>query len=166
MGGKHFTWDNVDTHWVWPIIHAAEARMERLATQHRDADGPLLDVLSQAARELLLLQSSDWPFMITAGHAAEYAMERLREHSERFDRLATIAEGGPSMANDEAARRMAADLWERDKVFADVDYRDWAPRAMPTPAPLRPPTMSSETSGSGYSSGAASAEPEWMPSGS
>ena len=83
-------------------------------------------MLSQAARELLLLQSSDWPFLITTGQAAEYASERFREHAERFDRLATLAERGPL---DEAARRLAADLWERDKVFADVDYRDWRPRA-------------------------------------
>src|SRR5690606_15627067 len=94
MGGKHFTWDNVDTYWMWPIIHAAEARMERLAATHQHADGPLLDVLSQAARELLLLQSSDWPFLITTGQEAKFAIERFREHAERFDRLAAIAESG------------------------------------------------------------------------
>ena len=85
----------------------------------------MYEVLSQAARELLLLQSSDWPFLITTGQAAEYARERFREHAERFDRLATLAESGPL---DESARRLAAELWERDKVFADVDYRDWRPR--------------------------------------
>jgi 1,4-alpha-glucan branching enzyme len=164
MGGKHFTWDNVDTHWMWPIIHAAEARMEALVTQHQRAEGPLLDVLSQAARELLLLQSSDWPFQITAGHGAEYAVERFREHADRFDRLASIAESG---VVDEDARRLVADLWERDKVFADVDYRDWAPRGgVSATGPARPRPTSSETSGSGYSSGAPSAAPDWAASGS
>jgi 1,4-alpha-glucan branching enzyme len=160
MGGKHFTWDNVDTHWMWPIIHAAEARMEALARRYQRAEGPLLDVLSQAARELLLLQSSDWPFLITAGQGAEYAVERFREHAERFERLASIAESG---VVNEDARRLVADLWERDKVFADVDYRDWAPRAgvrAAVPPQLRP--VSPETSGSGYGSGA----PDWAASGS
>src|SRR3954453_16108052 len=164
MGGKHFTWDNVDTHWMWPVLHAAEARMERLAANHRRAEGPLLDVLSQAARELLLLQSSDWPFMVTTGQAPEYAMERLREHAERFDRLAPAAGSGTI---DEGARRLAGELWERDKVFADVDYRDWAARpGVSATGPVRLRTSSSEASGSGSSSGAPSGEPEWTVSGS
>jgi 1,4-alpha-glucan branching enzyme len=166
MGGKHFTWDNVDTYWMWPIVHAAEARMERLAADHRRAEGPMHDVLSQAARELLLLQSSDWPFLITTGQAAEYAIERFREHAERFDRLATVAERGPL---DERARRLAADLWERDKVFADVDYRDWAPRAgVSATGPARPAMTNPETNGSGTSGSGAAPDPmpEWMPSGS
>ena len=164
MGGRHFTWDNVDTHWMWPIIHSAEARMEALATQHRRAEGPLLDVLSQAARELLLLQSSDWPFQVTAGQGAEYAIERFRQHADRFDQLASIAERGVA---DDASRRLAADLWERDKVFADVDYRDWSPRSgASATGPARPPLGTAETSGSGFASGAPSAEPRWTASGS
>ena len=140
--------------------------MERLASDHRRAEGVLYEVLSQAARELLLLQSSDWPFLITTGQAAEFARERFREHAERFDRLATLAESGPL---DEGARRLAADLWERDKVFADVDYRDWRPRAgVSATGPTQPPATSPETSGSGMNgSGSLPAPmPEWMPSGS
>ena len=166
MGGKHFTWDNVDTHWMWPIVQAAEARMERLASDHRRAEGILFEVLSQAARELLLLQASDWPFLITAGQAAEFARERFREHAERFDRLATLAERGPL---DESAHRLAAELWERDKVFADVDYRDWRPRAGVTATgPTRAAIISSETSGSGMNGSGSMPNPmpEWMPSGS
>jgi 1,4-alpha-glucan branching enzyme len=125
MGGGHFTWDNVDTHWMWPIIHDAEARMERLAARYPYAEGPLVYVLSQAARELLLLESSDWPFLITTGQAGEYAIQRFREHVERFDLLAGIAEAGTA---DEAASRLAGEIWERDKLFPDIDYRDWSPR--------------------------------------
>lgn len=125
MGGGHFTWDNVDTHWMWPVIHEAEARMEALVVRHPNAYGALHDILSQAARELLLLQASDWPFLITTGVAGEYAIHRFREHAERFDRLATIAE---TSLGDEASRQLALDLWERDTIFPDVEYRDWAPR--------------------------------------
>jgi 1,4-alpha-glucan branching enzyme len=149
---------------MWPVVRAAEARMEALATQHRRAEGPLLDVLSQAARELLLLQSSDWPFRVTASQGAEYAIERFRQHADRFEQLAAIAERGVA---DEDARRLAADLWERDKVFADIDYRDWAPRGgVITSGPAQVRVSSSETSGSGYSSGAPNSEPQWTASGS
>jgi 1,4-alpha-glucan branching enzyme len=127
MGGGHFTWDNVDTHWMWPIIHDAEARMERLVARYPEppAAGPTLEVLNQAARELLLLQSSDWPFLITTGQAAEYAVQRFQEHVERFERLAGIAESGTA---DHAARQFANELFERDKIFPDIDYRRWAAR--------------------------------------
>ena len=54
-GGTHFVWDNTDTHWMWPIIHAAERRMvERVGRATRPTDGERT-VLNQAARELLLL---------------------------------------------------------------------------------------------------------------
>jgi 1,4-alpha-glucan branching enzyme len=165
MGGQHFTWDNVDTSWMLPIVHAAEARMERLATQFWHAEGPLRDALSQAARELLLLQASDWPSLVTTGQAAEYAGERFREHAERFDRLAAIAEAG---AINEAGRRLTSDLWERDSVFADIDFRDWAPRShrdvSSNESPTTRPTTSADRGGSGGE--VPHGEPEWTPSGS
>ncbi|MEN2982379.1 MAG: DUF1957 domain-containing protein [Thermus sp.] len=44
-------------------------------------------VLQQAMRELLLLEASDWPFLIDTGQAKAYAEERYRAHAERFFRL-------------------------------------------------------------------------------
>jgi 1,4-alpha-glucan branching enzyme len=165
MGGQHFTWNNVDTSWMLPVVHAAEARMERLATQFLHAEGPLHDVLAQAARELLLLQSSDWPSLVTTGYAAEYAGERFREHAERFDRLAVIAETG---ALTEDNRRMVAELWERDKVFADVQYGDWAPRPSVGPWNIdaMPPRLVTPPQNAGSGGPAPYREPEWTASGS
>jgi 1,4-alpha-glucan branching enzyme len=78
-------------------------------------------VLKQAARELLLLQSSDWPFLVTTGQAREYAVQRFRDHVERFNTLlAGLDEGRPDPA-------LAAALWEKDKVFPDIDFRWFAP---------------------------------------
>ena len=125
MGGNHFTWDNADTHWMWPTIHEAEARMERLVARYPQADGTAREVLDQAARELLLLESSDWPFLITTGQAAEYAIERFCAHSGRFDRLAERAESGDF---DQAAAEQARELYERDKLFPEIDYRVFAER--------------------------------------
>jgi 1,4-alpha-glucan branching enzyme len=119
QGGNHFTWMNVDTEWMWPIIHEAERRMEELVAMHPDANGSLREVLQQAARELLLLESSDWPFLVTTGQAREYAVTRFEQHVERFNQLAELA-GGPAGPN---GRALALDLYERDRVFADIDYR-------------------------------------------
>jgi 1,4-alpha-glucan branching enzyme len=126
MGGNHFTWMNVDTEWMWTPIHAAESRMEALVEQYPDAEGDMLDVLNQAARELLLLESSDWPFLVTTGQAKEYATQRFTEHVDRFNSLADIAERGGELAPDE--REMLSALAERDNPFSVIDYREFRER--------------------------------------
>ncbi len=135
QGGGHFTWLNVDTEWMWPIIHRAERRMEALIEMHRNPSGVTYDVLRQAGRELLLLQSSDWPFLISTGQAKEYAIMRFQQHVERFDQLAEALEHGPVGPN---ARALAADLFERDRVFEEIDekqFRSREPASVPTVAP-------------------------------
>jgi 1,4-alpha-glucan branching enzyme len=105
---------------MWPIIHDSERQMEELVQQHPAAEGGLSEVLAQAARELLLLQSSDWPFLVTTGQAREYAILRFQEHLDHFQRLAGIARGGQANGGDVEFCR---ELFERDKVFPHIDYR-------------------------------------------
>ncbi|MBA3642468.1 MAG: DUF1957 domain-containing protein, partial [Chloroflexia bacterium] len=135
-GGSHFTWMNVDTQWMWPPIHAAEKRMEALVAQHPKADGERKDLLNQTARELLLLQSSDWPFLVTTGQAKEYASERFTTHLERFEQLAAIAERDDDLTDSE--RDYLAKVVERDNPFPNIDYRHFAERqGEPTPGSTR-----------------------------
>jgi 1,4-alpha-glucan branching enzyme len=72
-------------------------------------------VLNQALRELLLLQSSDWSFLITTGQAEAYATKRIQQHRDRFYRLLDSLEGSPDVA-------LAIEAWEQDKVFPDIDF--------------------------------------------
>lgn len=118
-GGGHWTWDNPDTHWMWEPIHEAEARMEQIVAAHPAATGPTAQALQQMARELLLLESSDWPFLVTTGQAGQYAIQRFRGHLDRFSQLADLIE---AQAYDRAAA-LAEELWEIDKVFPTIDYR-------------------------------------------
>jgi 1,4-alpha-glucan branching enzyme len=125
MGGGHFTWKNADTDWMWPIISEAELRMENLVAKYHEADVAMREILNQSARELVLLQSSDWPFLITTGQASAYARTRFLEHVDRFQQLAGIAESGKV---DEVAGALGRQLWERDKVFPNIDYHSFASR--------------------------------------
>ncbi|HZT08494.1 MAG TPA: 1,4-alpha-glucan branching protein domain-containing protein [Chloroflexota bacterium] len=120
QGGGDFTWKNVDTEWMWPVIHERERRIECIADRHTHANDLEAAVLKQAAREALLLQSSDWPFLVTTGQAREYAIERFEGHVERFDRLASALESGTV---DARARALADELYDRDNPFADIDWR-------------------------------------------
>jgi len=116
-GGTHFVWDNAETHWMWEPIHEAEARMEKLAETFTKPSTYEETVLNQAAREVLLLESSDWPFLVTTGQAREYAIQRLSQHLERFNKLAkSLERGRPDVES-------AQEFWELDKIFPDIDYR-------------------------------------------
>ncbi|NDJ62685.1 MAG: DUF1957 domain-containing protein [Chloroflexi bacterium] len=119
-GGGHFVWNNSETSWMWKPIHLAELRMERLANEISAPSEAEALVLKQAARELLLLESSDWPFLVTTAQAREYAIQRFNQHLERFD---TLCDGLEAKQPDVA---LAQELWERDKVFPDIDYRWFA----------------------------------------
>jgi 1,4-alpha-glucan branching enzyme len=122
-GGTHFTWDNEDTHWMWEPIYDAERRMEKLVAKHgKNADESVRGVLNQTARELLLLESSDWPFLVTTGQAREYAIQRFAQHVERFTDLAKSVERG------QPDGELAARLWELDRVFPGVDFTCWRRR--------------------------------------
>ena len=50
--------------------------------------------MNQLARENLLLQSSDWPFLITTWQAKDYATDRFNEHVDRFSLIADMIESG------------------------------------------------------------------------
>ncbi len=116
-GGTHFTWDNGDTRWMWKPIHDCEARMAHLVDRFSDPSDDQLVVLQQAARELLLLQSSDWPFLVTTGQAREYAIQRFSQHVERFNRLAKSLEVGTPDVD------YAQEMYALDRVFPDIDIR-------------------------------------------
>ncbi len=123
-GGTHWTWDNPDTHWMWVPIHAAEQRMEQLVARYPQAGERARTALCQAGRELLLLESSDWPFLVTTGQAAEYATRRFESHVERFGRLAGLLEAGELSQ----ASALAVELYALDNVFPDLDYVWFAER--------------------------------------
>jgi 1,4-alpha-glucan branching enzyme len=127
-GGHFEVWLNDQTRWMWPLIHECEHIMENLAVQanskYGQVDSKSLSgrALTQLARELLLVQSSDWPFLITTGQATEYATKRFNEHYRRFHTLAEMIEKGNF---DEAAIKQIEDI---DNCFEKVDVSWFEPQ--------------------------------------
>ena len=76
-------------------------------------------MLAQAARSLLLLQSSDWQFIISTGEVADYAERRFVEHAEETTRLIDALADAPG-TDLVAATEFAVGLRIRDNVFPDV----------------------------------------------
>ena len=122
-GGDHRVWLNRDTEWTWDRVYSAEAEWVGHLTRLTGRDTPeLRRVLAQATRELLLLQSSDWQFLITTGTASDYAERRIAEHYAEFKRLCEMAralEAGDTLSSDaaDALRR----LERQDFCFPDLD---------------------------------------------
>jgi 1,4-alpha-glucan branching enzyme len=136
MGGGHFTWKNVDNEWMLGVVNQASLKMEEIAEKYPSARGKMKQLLNQAARELLLMQSSDWPFLVTTGQAGEYAVERFgyyqdrnncKGHTGKFYTLINILESGNINSSDiEICERYR----EEDKIFPGIDYRDFKCREL------------------------------------
>ena len=93
-GGKHGTWANADTAWMWESLARAEALHCSLSKKRDTLRGALLAMADQAGRELILLEASDWPFLVTTRQAKEYAEERFLRHLGDFETLAGAALSG------------------------------------------------------------------------
>jgi 1,4-alpha-glucan branching enzyme len=132
-GGDHRVWLNRETEWTWDRVYSAEAEwVEHVARMDR-AGADARRVLAQATRELLLLEASDWQFLITTRHARDYAERRVAEHYAEFKRLSemarTLENGAPITV--EAANTLHR-LEHDDFCFPDLDPawgRDPAPGA-------------------------------------
>jgi 1,4-alpha-glucan branching enzyme len=126
--GSSQVWMNPDTSWTYTHIYQAEAFTRDVATAGKWKDGGLGErIVKQLCRELLLLESSDWQFLITTGAARDYAETRFLTHNDQFQELANIwqsftANGSISEAQEE---RLAA-IELRDSIFADINPAFWA----------------------------------------
>ena len=77
-------------------------------------------LLKQAARELLLSESSDWSFILRAGTTTELAKERIERHLSRFWKLVEMIEN-----HSKINLKFLEDIEEEDKIFRDINIDDW-----------------------------------------
>ncbi|MCA9400236.1 MAG: DUF1957 domain-containing protein [Candidatus Omnitrophica bacterium] len=119
-GYKGFSeyWLNDTNQWVYPHLDVASKRMKELVDKFLNPwlmDPLFRRVLNQAARELLLAESSDWTFIMRTGTMVPYAEKRVRQHIGRFTKL----------YNDLMQGKIDIDWLEeiedRDNIFNDLD---------------------------------------------
>jgi 1,4-alpha-glucan branching enzyme len=113
-------WLNETNEWIQPHLSVAQERMTELARKYPKASGLTERALKQAGRELLLAQSSDWPFILRTGTSPDYARKRVRDHLLRFislyDQLTVGQIDEPALVRIEAL----------DNIFPDVKHGYWA----------------------------------------
>ena len=117
--GDFSMWYNERVAWTWPVIWELEDVFWDLVPHALERED-LHEILAQAARELLLLQSSDWQFIISTGEVDDYAIRRFNGHADDVRRLVEALREGLRGSPTEAGLALARELYLRDDVFPDV----------------------------------------------
>jgi 1,4-alpha-glucan branching enzyme len=121
--GYNAVWLDTSNAWIYPRLHTAERGMISIARAL--AARPRVTEIeeraaTQLARELLLAQASDWPFLIRMGTGRDYAGRRVDEHLRRFERLHEQLHAGrietPFLENCEFS----------DNIFPRLNWRIYA----------------------------------------
>ncbi len=115
--GDFRMWLNPRTLWTWERLWEIERRFWSVARRHVN-DLRAEPLLSQAAREMVLAQSSDWQFIISTGAVGDYAEERFLGHAGSAETLIGFLEQPPETW-DGAADALAASRRKND-CFPDV----------------------------------------------
>jgi 1,4-alpha-glucan branching enzyme len=111
-------WLDPSNAWIYPHLHAAVVRLTELARKYARDASPFADrVLKQLTRELLLAQSSDWPFLMKTGTAKEYAAKRVTDHLGRFNKL------HDQFVANEVDEKFLSDCEWRDNLFRKLNWR-------------------------------------------
>ena len=126
--GTNQVWLNAETSWTYTHIYPAELYLRDVCTEGKWRGSELgKKVVQQMCREVLLLESSDWQFLITTGAARDYAELRFLTHNDQFLELKGIWQSfvETGVLNEHQAGRLDA-LIQRDGIFSDIDPGDWA----------------------------------------
>jgi 1,4-alpha-glucan branching enzyme len=113
-------WLNEKNEWIYPHLQVAQERMSGLVKKFsKKATALQKRALKQAARELLLAQASDWPFILRAGTSPDYARRRVKEHLLRFIAL------HDQLTATGVDEKWLAEIESRDNLVPGVDWNYW-----------------------------------------
>ena len=126
-GGNNEVWLNKKNDWLYPHLFKAGEKMMALAhLYHRGPYDPPDKIyeraLNQAARELLIAQSSDWPFIINNNTLPLYAQKRFKQHIGRFWKLANAIE------DKNIDPEWLAQAEECTPIFPNLSFRVYNPK--------------------------------------
>ena len=112
-------WLNETNEWIYPHLQIAQEWMTTLANRFPNPNELQARALKQAARELLLAQASDWPFILRAGTSPDYARRRVKDHLLRFIAL------HDQLTTNRVEENWLREIEARDNLFPDVNWNYW-----------------------------------------
>jgi 1,4-alpha-glucan branching enzyme len=121
-------WLNDDNSWTWKHIYPAELAVQQIANGGVwRGNETATRLVKQICRELLLLESSDWQFLITTKAARDYAEKRFSTHLDQFRTLLDTwrrFEATHQISAEKLQELEAIEL--RDSIFPEIDPELWA----------------------------------------
>ncbi len=128
--GDFTVWKNPEHGWIWPLIDDCSRQMEQVLGGIEEAgyvpDIRGVRILKQMARELLLMEGSDWPFLLYTEQAREYANQRFHHHHQRFLKLLWGARDLED--KNRVSDRDLTEMEDIDGVWGEIDYRNFRDR--------------------------------------
>jgi 1,4-alpha-glucan branching enzyme len=118
--GFHEYWLNESNSWIYPHLHQIAEQMIQISTIEPE-DQLISKALNQAAREVLLAQSSDWAFIMRTGTMVPYAIRRTKSHVLRFQKLYE------DIKREQIDAGWLEKVEQIDNIFPNIDYRVYRP---------------------------------------
>ena len=124
----HSVWYDAENGWTWKNIYDDEVRLNKIIEINPLNTLTEVErrVLTQALRELMLLQSSDWQFLIHTQSAKDYAENRFFFHNSDFNKLCDIFED--LHKNKKISKEQLIYLEETEKrnsIFPELQLEWW-----------------------------------------
>jgi len=113
-------WLDSSNDWIYRHTHKITDRMSELVDRFPNESGLRQRTLNQAARELLLSQASDWPFIIKNDTVVSYARSRLRSHIGNFNRIYE------DLRWNTINTKWLSKIERQNNLFKDINYRVFA----------------------------------------
>jgi 1,4-alpha-glucan branching enzyme len=125
----HEVWINEQTKWTWEQIYNCELRFSKIMEKADLENINQLEhrILKQALRELLLMQASDWQFLIHTKGATDYAEQRFFYHNTDFNKLCDLYElfvKSKSLSQTELSYLLNVE--KRNSLFEELNLKWWA----------------------------------------
>lgn len=125
---NHDVWMNEGNKWTWEAIYNDELRLNKLFEKYpiEKLDPKHRRIFTQTMRELMLLHSSDWQFLIYTQSARDYAEQRFSFHHNDFNRLCNMAEKyGETKSLTPEDEALLAESEKRNSVFPELQLEWW-----------------------------------------
>jgi len=117
--GDFRVWKNPEHGWIWPYINGTIKEFENILDSNQNPNNWERRILEQMARELILMEGSDWPFLLYTEQAKEYANQRFHHHHQRFLKLRWAAKNFDD--KNRLTLRELENIEEVDSCFQEIN---------------------------------------------
>lgn len=117
QSGYSQQWLNPTNAWTYRHLHQGEQRLLEMIEKTPHPTALEVRLLTQASRELLLAQSSDWAFIMSTGTTVEYATKRFKDHIHRLNQLYQMYK------SRQIQIEILEEMEKRDNLFSELNYQ-------------------------------------------